>query len=152
MFHSYSLFFLNGRADKNLRTGPGAILAVIAGYCRSVKTELLCIESMRIVVVTGNEELLHGRHEAISGLLSSSRLCINLNARTTYTARILSGEQRVTLYCVEPPSTVQTFIAGVFDTFLIHQAVHRVQTQKQMAAEEGCSRVCGFYNSQKENT
>ena len=91
MFNYYSLFFLNGRAEKNLRMDSGAILAVIAGYCRRVKTELLRIESMRIVVVTGKEELLQGRHEAISGRLSPSRL--SLNARTTYTARIYQANR-----------------------------------------------------------
>ena len=135
MFNYYSLFFLNGRADKNLRTDPGAILAVIAGYCRRVKTELLRIESMRIVVVTGKEELLQGRHEAISGRLSPIAACAQPQPKDHLHSTHISGEQRVTLHCVEPPSTVQTFIAGVFDIFLIHEAVYRVQTQKQMAVE-----------------
>ena len=132
MFHYYSLFFLNGRADKNLRTDSGAILAVIAGYCRSAKTELLRIESMRIVVVTGKEELLHRRHEAISGRLSSSRLQVWHQPQLLKDhlhSMHLSSEQRVILYCIEPRFTIQTFIAGVFDAFLIHQAAYQVDAK-----------------------
>ena len=130
----YSLFFLNGRAEKNLQTDPGAILAVIVGYCRHVKTELLRIESMRIVVVTGKEELLHGRHEAISGRLSPSCLCsASMQGPPTQHAFIRQTEDNLILCraTIHDPNIHR----GVFNTFLFHQAVYRVQMQKQMAAE-----------------
>ena len=154
MFNYYSLFFLNGRAEKNLRMDSGAILAVIAGYCRRVKTELLRIESMRIVVVMGKEELLQGQHEAISGCLSPSRLC---SASTQ-----------------GPPTTQHAFIRRTEDNLILRRAtihdpnIHRGGLRYLSNSPSGLQGtdakvngrrirtqpgMCVFYNSlQKENT
>ena len=130
-----SLFFLNGRADKILRIDSGAILAVITGYCR-IARQSSCVSSRWGSWWSAcKKELPHGRHEGVSGRLSSSHFgtARHSNPRTNYIAHIYRANRGLNY-----DSNIQL---GVLNTFLIHKAGIDA---KQMAAEEKCSgvRVC----------